>query len=196
MSSPLSVAVIMGSVRQNRFCDKPAAWIHRELQKRDGIEATLIDLREHPLPFFDRPVSPAMSKPGDYGDERANAWAKVIANADAYVLVSPEYNHSTSGVLKNALDTVYHEWNNKAVGFVSYGSVGGARAVEHLRLIAAELQMASVRGAVYIPWDVMGPIVMGKAEWDAGVEEKFASSANTMIDQLTAWGNALKAVRQ
>jgi NAD(P)H-dependent FMN reductase len=193
--TPLKIHIILGSTRPNRFGDTPAQWILRETQKLPDVQATLIDLRDHPLPFYDRPISPSMSKPGDYGEDTANAWAKIIAEADGYIFVSPEYNHGYSAVLKNALDTIYHEWNRKAVAFVGYGSVGGARSVEQLRQVAVELQMAPVRQAVHIPWSIMGPIAMGKAEWTAETEEQFKGSLAGMLENLVWWTKALKTAR-
>ena len=107
-------------------------------------------------------------------------------------MVSPEYNHSTSGALKNAIDAVYSEWNNKVVGFVSYGSLGGGRAVEHLRGIAAEVQMADVRTAVHImaPW-----ALTDENGLKAGVLDSYAQSAGTMLDQIAKWGQAFKGMR-
>src|SRR5581483_804162 len=113
--------------------------------QRDDAQFELVDLLDYPLPHLDEAV-PAIR--GDYQNEHTKAWAAKIASFDGFVMVTPEYNHSTSGVLKNAIDYLYAEWANKAVGFVSYGSAGGARAVEHLRLIAGELQMADVRQQV------------------------------------------------
>jgi NAD(P)H-dependent FMN reductase len=189
---PLKIAVIIGSTRPNRFSEKPAAWIFDHVKKLPDVEAELLDLRDWPLPMFDDPMSPSFVKNGDYGDELVNKWAQKIAWADAFVIVSPEYNHSTSAVLKNALDSVYHEWNNKAVGFVSYGSVGGARAVEHLRGIAVELQMAPVRNAVHIP----GDHIWGASPWNEEVAKNFDGPATGMLNQLVWWGNAAKAARE
>ena len=150
----------------------------------------MLDLRDWPLPMFDQPMSPSMVKDGNYNNDQVNAWAKKIAEADAFVIVSPEYNHGTSAVLKNALDSVYHEWNNKVVGFVSYGSVGGARAVEQLRLNAVELQMAPVRTAVHIP----GSVVFGSG-WNDDAAASMKNSADTMLEQVVRWGRAMKAAR-
>jgi NAD(P)H-dependent FMN reductase len=190
-TSPLRIAVIIGSTRPNRFSEQPGHWIFKEVQKLEGVEAELLDLRDHPLPMFDQPQSPSGVHDGNYGNTVVNEWAKKIGWADAFVIVSPEYNHGTSGVLKNALDSVYAEWNNKAVGFVSYGSVGGARAVEQLRLIAIELQMAPVRTAVHIP----GSVVWGSG-WNDEAEASSQKSADTMLDQLVHWGRAMKTMRQ
>lgn len=190
MTSTLRIAVIIGSTRPNRFGDKPGQWIFSEVQKLEQVEAELLDLRDYELPMFEEPQSPSGVKDGNYGDERINAWAKKIAWADAFVIVSPEYNHGPSAVLKNALDSVYGEWNNKVVGFVSYGSVGGARAVEQLRTNAVELQMAPVRTAVHIP----GSVVFGTG-WNDEAEKAMQRSVDGMLEQVVRWGRAFKQMR-
>lgn len=186
----LKLLVILGSTRPNRFGEHPAKWIVEQAKKLPDVEVTFADLRDHPLPFFNQPISPSMVKDGNYGDEAVNAWSKIVAAADAYVMVSPEYNHSPSAVLKNALDVINVEWHDKSVGFVSYGSVGGARAIEHLRSIAIELQMAPVRTAVHIP----GNVVFGTG-WNADAEAAMQNAASGMLAQVVRWGRALKTVR-
>ncbi|MGO4301279.1 NADPH-dependent FMN reductase [Leifsonia sp. RAF41] len=140
-----SIAIIIGSTRPGRKGEEIARWVQQAASERPGVSYDLVDLVDFPLPHLDEVIPPAM---GQYANEHTRNWAAKIAQYDGYIFVTPEYNHSTSGVLKNALDYIYAEWNNKAAGFVSYGSVGGTRAVEHLRLIAAELQMATVRSQV------------------------------------------------
>lgn len=189
----LKLGIIIGSTRPNRFSEKPAQWIFEQAKKLDGVDVELIDLRDHPMPFFDEPQSPSMVQDGNYGNDVLNAWAKLIGSFDAYVMVSPEYNHGTSAVLKNALDVVYKEWNNKAVGFVSYGSVGGARAVEQLRLIAIELQMAPVRQGVHIP---AGVVFGGPDAWNDEAKSQLQNAADTMLHQVKMWGSALRDARQ
>src|SRR5690606_17611436 len=110
-----------------------------------AAEFEIVDIADYNLPLLDEPIPPAM---GQYSKEHTKKWAKKIAQFDGFVFVTPEYNHATSGALKNAIDFLYQEWNNKAAGFVSYGSAGGTRAVENLRLIMAELQIADVRSQV------------------------------------------------
>ncbi len=119
----LNMKVIAGSTREGRFSDKAAAWIAEEIKKQEGVAVEVLDLRDYPLPFYTDPISPAMVKDGAYSNEMVRKWATKIREADAFIIVTPEYNHGTSGVLKNALDWVYQEWNNKPVAFVSYGSV-------------------------------------------------------------------------
>src|SRR5712672_4316601 len=136
------ISVIVGSTRQARFSEKPAEWIFQHLQKRDGIEARLLDLRDFPMPFFDQAATPAMPGRAPYKNEVVQRWTAAIARSDSFIFVAPEYNYGTSAVLKNAIDWVYPEWNRKAAAFVSYGSTMGARAVQQLRETAIEIQMA------------------------------------------------------
>ncbi len=185
----IKIAIIVGSTRNQRFGEKPAKWISEEAKKIEGIEAELIDLRDYPLPFFDYPQSPA-ALDGKYPNEVALKLAKKIDWADAFIIVSPEYNHGYSAVLKNALDYLYQEWNNKPVGFVSWGGVGGARSVEQLRLVAIELQMAPIRNAIHIPnfWELMD-------ENGNFNSESLGKSAEIFFQQLIWWARALKAAR-
>ncbi len=188
----LRIAVIIGSTRSGRFGDKPAAWIFDEVKKLKDVEAELWDLKELQLPLYESAVTPSMVKDGNYDNPVVKNWAKKVAWADAYVVVSPEYNHGPNGALKNAFDLVFAEWNNKAMGYVSYGSAGGARAVEQLRLVAGELMMADVRTAVHIP----GNIVFGGPEaWKPTEDQSLQRAAQTMLGQLIAWAKAMKTVR-
>ena len=126
----LVISVIVGSTREGRFSGKPAHWIQSQLKKRDGVDAHRLDLREFPMPFFDQPLTPAMPGRSPYQHPVVQRWTAAIAQSDGFVFVTPEYNYGPSAVLKNALDWVYPEWNRKAAAFVSYGSAGGARAVQ------------------------------------------------------------------
>src|SRR3982075_2877300 len=145
------ISVIVGSTRQGRFSGKPAQWILQHLQKREGIEARLLDLRDFPMPFFDQAVPPATPGRAPYQHEVVQRWTAQIAQSDGFVFVTPEYNYGPAAVLKNAIDWVYPEWNRKAAAFVSYGSAMGARSVQQLRETAIELQLAPVRSSVHIP---------------------------------------------
>ena len=189
----LTIGVVMGSVRPNRFNEKAALWISEILKKRENVVLVTIDPRDFDLPLYHESSSPSMVKDGAYPNPVAQKLAVVIKACDAFVIVAAEYNHSVTGVLKNLLDHVYAEWNNKAVGFAGYGSVGGARAVEQLRNIAAEVQMASVRTAVHIPapWSLVDESNTLKA----GALDSFVRTAEGMIDQLISWGTALKSAR-
>ena len=189
-NTPLNIKVIAGSTREGRFSDKAAVWIAEEISKQEGVAVEVLDLRDYDIPFFNEPMSPSF-KQEPYKNEAVARFTKKIEEGDAFVIVTPEYNHGTSGVLKNALDWVYQEWNNKPVAFVSYGSVGGARAVEQLRLNAIELQMAPIRNAVHIPGEQYFQVLFGKTD----AKELFASvskQAEGMIAQLLWWARALK----
>ncbi|MDB4978099.1 MAG: NADPH-dependent reductase [Candidatus Peribacteria bacterium] len=191
---PLKIAVIIGSTRPNRFGDKPGKWIYEEAKKVEGVEVELLDLVDYPMPFYEEPMGPSMLNK-KYSNDVVKKFSAKVDAADAFIIVTPEYNHSTSGVLKNALDHLFPEWNNKPVGFVSYGGVGGARAVEHLRQISVELEMAPIRNAVHIPGNILFPIIMGQAQWTAETEAGLMDNAHKMLTQLVWWGNALKAAR-
>jgi NAD(P)H-dependent FMN reductase len=182
------IGIILGSTRPNRNGEQVARWVYDIASRRDDAEFELVDLRDYPLPHLDEPLPPSM---GQYQNEHTRQWADKIASFDGFVIVTPEYNHSTSGVLKNAIDYLYAEWNNKAVGFVSYGGVGGARAAEHLRLVAGELQMADVRQQVALSlltefenFSVFKPGDYNRAALD------------TLLDQVVAWSSALAPLRQ
>jgi NAD(P)H-dependent FMN reductase len=189
----MNIKVIVGSTREGRFADKAAAWIAREVEKQPDVQVEILDLRDYEMPFFNEAVSPA-HKQAPYTHEAVARFTQKIAEGDAYIIVSPEYNHSTTGVLKNALDWVYQEWNNKPVSFVSYGSVGGARAVEQLRLIAIELQMAPIRNAVHIPGERYFPVLMGQKD-PTELFETMSGAATGMVTQLLWWTKALKDAR-
>jgi NAD(P)H-dependent FMN reductase len=156
--------------------------------RRDDAQFELVDLRDYPLPHLDEPLPPSL---GQYQNEHTKQWATKIGSFDGFVIVTPEYNHGTSGVLKNAIDYLYAEWNNKAVGFVSYGSAGGARAVEHLRLVAGELQMADVRTQVVLSLmtEFENFSVFKPGDYNL-------PALNTMLDQVVAWSTALAPLRQ
>jgi NAD(P)H-dependent FMN reductase len=186
--SDLKIAVILGSTRPGRKGEAVAKWVVEKAAARSGATYELVDLADFPLPHLDEAMPPSMAQ---YAQDHTHAWSQKIAGYDGYIFVSPEYNHSTSGVLKNAIDYLYTEWNNKAAAFVAYGSVGGARAVEHLRGIASELQLAHVRQQLsfsmftdFENWSVFTP----GAQHDAAAE--------VLFDQLEAWTGAMKSVRQ
>jgi NAD(P)H-dependent FMN reductase len=183
----LKVAIVTGSTRPGRNNDGVARWVYDLASERTDAAFELVDIADYDLPLLDEPMPPSL---GQYTHEHTKRWAEKIGAFDAYVIVTPEYNHSTSGALKNALDYLYREWNNKAAGFVSYGAAGGARAAEHLRLIMAELQVATVRAQVplslftdFESFTVCKP------------EPRRATELHTMLDQLVAWGGALRTLR-
>jgi NAD(P)H-dependent FMN reductase len=182
------IGIILGSTRPNRNGEQVAQWVYEIASRRGDAEFELVDLRDYPLPHLDEPLPPSM---GQYQNEHTRQWADKIASFDGFIFVTPEYNHSTSGVLKNAIDYLFAEWNNKAVGFVSYGGVGGARAAEHLRLIAGELQMADVRQQVALSLltEFENFSVFKPGEYNL-------AALDTLLDQVIAWSTALAPLRQ
>jgi NAD(P)H-dependent FMN reductase len=183
----LNVAIILGSTRPGRNGEAVAKWVHGLAKKRTDARFDLVDLLDYDLPLMDEPVSPMQGK---YEKAHTKKWSAKVAEFDAYVFVTPEYNHGTSGALKNALDFLYKEWNNKAAGFVSYGSASGVRAVEQLRQIMAELQVATVRAQVAL--SLYTDFKDQHTFTPAAMHEKEVS---TMLDQVIAWGTALKPLR-
>ncbi|MDP9792774.1 NAD(P)H-dependent FMN reductase [Catenuloplanes nepalensis] len=182
------IGIILGSTRPGRNGEAVAKWVLDLAQKHGGAEFELVDLLDFNLPHLDEPVPPSM---GQYTQEHTRRWSAKVSEFDGYVFVTPEYNHAPSGVLKNAIDFVYNEWNNKAAGFVSYGaSAGGARAVEHLRLIMGELQVADVRAQVSLSFATDW---QNWTEFTPGAQHE--PTLNTMLDQLIAWSTALATVR-
>jgi len=188
----MKIQIIIGSTRPGRFSEKPAEWIFEELKNKSGVEAEIVDLRDYAMPFFESVNSPSRAN-GKYDDEIVQKFAGKIKQADAFIIISPEYNHGPSSVLKNAMDSVYIEWNNKPVGFVSYGSVGGARAIEQLRQVAIELQMAPIRNSINIfnPWLLLDE----KGNLKEGSFDQLKDTASAFIDQLIWWAGALKSAR-
>jgi NAD(P)H-dependent FMN reductase len=182
------IAIIIGSTRPGRNGEAVARWVYEIASKRSDAEYELVDIAEFNLPLLDEPVPPSM---GQYTKEHTKAWSAKIASFDGFVFVTPEYNHATSGALKNAIDFLYNEWTNKAAGFVGYGSVGGSRAVENLRLILSELQIAHVRNQVALSLftDFENYSVFKPASHHEPL-------VNNMLDQVVAWSGALKPLRK
>jgi NAD(P)H-dependent FMN reductase len=181
------VAIIVGSTRPGRHARAVADWVLEQASARPGARYEIVDLLEHHLPHLDEPMPPSY---GQYQHDHTKAWASTIGGYDGFIFVTPEYNHSTSGVLKNAIDYIYAEWNNKAAAFVAYGSLGGARAIEHLRAVCAELQIATVRQQ--LSFSLFSDFQNFTAFTPAPLHN---DSAIVMFDQLESWAGALKAVR-
>jgi NAD(P)H-dependent FMN reductase len=184
----LRIAILVGSTRPTRNGEAVARWVLEQAAGRPGATYELLDLADFPLPPFDEAVSPAYV-PSTRDD--VVRWAETVAAYDGFVFVTPEYNHSIPGALKNAMDYLYAEWNNKAAAFVAYGSMGGARAVEHLRGIASELQLAHVRQqlgfSLFTDFEQMRRFTPGPQHADA---------AQAMFDQLETWALAMRSVRE
>jgi NAD(P)H-dependent FMN reductase len=183
----LNVAIIIGSTRPGRKAEAVARWVHDIASKRSDASFEVVDIASFDLPLLDEPLPPSMNQ---YARPHTKAWAAKIATFDGFVFVTPEYNHSTSGALKNAIDFLFREWNDKAAGFVGYGGYGGTRAVEHLRLIMGEIKIAAVRAQVALSlftdfenFSTFKP----RPQQEAAV--------NAMLDDLVPWAQALRNVR-
>jgi NAD(P)H-dependent FMN reductase len=182
-NDPLHIAVIVGSTREGRFAPTVAGWFAGQARRRDDLEVDVIDLAETDLPV----AMPARR------DAPLEAYAARIDRADAYVVITPEYNHGYPAALKHAIDLCHREWRNKAAGFVSYGGMaGGLRAVEQLRQVFAELHVATVRDCVSFHM-VGGRFDEHGQPYDA---EGVNQAATTMLDQLAWWASALRTARR
>jgi NAD(P)H-dependent FMN reductase len=189
----LRLQIIIGSTRPGRFADKPVAWLKDRLEGRDDFELDVLDLRDYPLPFFESPTSPARSL-REYPNDDIAKLGKRFDAADGYIAVTSEYNHGYPASLKNAMDTVFPEFNKKPMTFVGYGNAGGARAIEQLRLVSVEFEMAPLRRAVHIFPDLMLP-AMTAEEFTPEIFESLDPRLEMMITELIWWANALKAAR-
>jgi NAD(P)H-dependent FMN reductase len=184
----IDVGIILGSTRPGRKAEVVANWIYDIGGRRNDARFEIVDLQSFGLPLLDEPMPAPMA---GYSKPHTKAWAAKISALDAFVFVTPEYNHGPSSALKNAIDFLYREWNNKAAGFVGYGTHGGTRAVEQLRLVMAELQVATVRTQVAL--SIFTDFENFTAFHPAARHEPIAIS---LLDQVVAWGGALKPLRQ
>jgi NAD(P)H-dependent FMN reductase len=191
MSNKPKIAVIIGSIRPNRKGGDVGKWVAEQAKAYGAFDVEIVDLKDYPLPLFDAPASDFwMPTP----NETAAKWQAKLSEFDGYIVVTAEYNRSVPGALKNAIDWAYKPFIKKAVAYVSYGSVGGARAVEHLRNIMTELQAVSVRHAVHIGGSEFASVFMGQKTWDE-VLPTFAPFTKELFDNLLWWTNATKAAR-
>ncbi|MFD4611850.1 NADPH-dependent FMN reductase [Streptomyces sp. NPDC058440] len=181
------IGIIIGSTRPGRNGEAVARWVHDVASERTDAQFEIVDLHDYKLPMLDEAYPASF---GNYTEPHTKAWAEKIDSLDGFIIVTPEYNRSVPGALKNAIDFIYGEWNNKAVGFVSYGGVGGTRAVEHLRGIAGELQMADVRAQValslFTDFEQFSIFKPADIQRDTLV---------TTLDQVVAWSKALAPLR-
>ena len=184
----IRIGVIVGSTRPGRKALDVANWVMEIASLRADAAYELVDIQEFKLPLLDEPVPPSM---GQYSKPHTIAWAAKIASYDGFVFVTPEYNHGTSGALKNALDFLFAEWNNKAAGFVGYGSAGGARAIESLRLVMGELKIADVRAHVMLS---LFSDFENYTTFKPGQHHE--KSVTAMLDEVVAWSAALKPMRE
>lgn len=191
MSKP-KIGVIISSIRPTRFGEKPAKWIAEHAKARGDVDVEIVDLKDYPLPLFDAPASDFwMPTP----NETAAKWQAKLNEFDGFIIVAAEYNRSITGALKNAIDWAYKPFIKKAVAFVGYGSVGGARAIEHLRNIMVELQAVPVRHAVHIGGSDFIPLMMGQKTWEE-TAPRFDAFVPELLDNLVWWTNATKTARE
>ena len=183
----IKIGIVLGSTRPGRKSEAVGHWVLEQARTRTDADFEIVDIAHYKLPLLDEAMPPSL---GQYQNAHTKAWAARIATFDGYVFVTPEYNHGISGALKNAIDFVYKEWNNKAAGFVGYGSVGAVRAVEHLRLVLAECQVATVRSQValslFADFENFTVFKPGPSH---------GKSVSAMLDQVVAWSRALQSVR-
>ena len=194
MTTKPNIALIIGSTRKTRFADIPAQWMLAQAQAREDMTVELVDLRDFDLPLFDEMASNAWMPSSD---PSAVAWQKKLAEFDGYIFVVAEYNRSVTGSLKNALDQAYVEWTHKPFTAMAYGSVGGVRAMEHLRLIGVELQMVPTRNAVHLgmgDFFKVQPAFGGSGNM-ADVEANLLPAAKASLDDLVWWAKATMAAR-
>ncbi len=184
----LKIAIIIGTTRPNRKSEQVARWVYNQAAERTDAQFELVDLRDYNLPLYDEPNPPSLAK---YTQDHTKIWSEKIAGYDGYVFVTGEYNHGIPAVLKNAIDYLYYEWHDKPAGFVSYGSAGGARAVEQLRQVMGEIHVTDVRQQVlfFLPYDFENYTTLKP-------KEQHEKMLNAMLDNLVAWGKALKTLRQ
>ncbi|MEQ1770576.1 MAG: NADPH-dependent FMN reductase [Devosia sp.] len=192
MTTKPKIAVIIGSIRPNRKGAEPANWIANLAKQSGHFDVEIVDLKDYPLPLFDAPASDFwMPTPNPI----AAKWQAKLNEFDGFIIVTPEYNRSIPGALKNAIDWAYKPFIKKAVAYVSYGSVGGARAIEHLRTIMVELQAVSVRHGIHIGGSDFGPVMMGQKTWDDVLPGQVPYTKD-LLDNLAWWTNATKAARE
>jgi len=194
MTAKPRIALIIGSTRPARFADTPADWMLKQARARDDMDVELVDLRDHPMPFFDEAASNLWMPSAN---PEAIRWQQTIGRFDGYIFVVAEYNHSITGVLKNALDQAYTEWNRKPFTAIGYGGTGATRAVEHLRGIGVELQMVSTKSAVHIGGGDFMAIhpYFGKQPIET-IEANLIPSAAAALDELVWWARATIAARE
>lgn len=193
MTTKPKIALIIGSTRPTRFADKPAQWMLKQAQARDDMDVELVDLRDFDLPLFAEMASNLWMPSAD---PKAVAWQNKLAEFDGYIFVVAEYNRSITGALKNALDQAYKEWNHKPFTAIAYGSVGGTRALEHLRLIGIELQMVPTRNAVHIGMgDFFKVHPLGSNAPIEEIEANILPAAKSSLDDLVWWAKATMAAK-
>lgn len=185
--SKLKIGIIVGSTRPGRVAEQVARWVLEQARSRTEADFEIVDIAAFHLPLLDEPIPASM---GRYSKDHTKRWAEKVASLDGYIFITPEYNHGLTGALKNAIDFVWAEWNNKAAGIVSYGSAGGVRAAESLRLVLAEVKIADVRSQAffYLSTDFENYTTFKP---DSSKVEQMGR----VLNDLLPWAKALKALR-
>ncbi|MDB5182186.1 MAG: NADPH-dependent reductase [Candidatus Saccharibacteria bacterium] len=184
------VKIILGSTRPNRFGAQPAEWVMEQTKHVSGHQFELIDLEKVNLPLLDEPTPPMMRQ---YSKDHTKVWSQMIDEADGFIFITAEYNHSVPAALKNAIDFLFHEWNYKPASFVSYGSLaGGARAVEHLRGICGEVKIYDLREQMLMPDYYHKLDEQGLHKF----EESHHKEIQNILEQTVFWADRMKAIRQ
>lgn len=183
----INIGIILGSTRPNRLGGQVAEWVAEQASARTDAGFELLDLRDHQLPHLDEPLSPLL---GQYQHDHTKAWAETIARFDGYVFVTAEYNHGIPGALKDAIDYLAAEWQNKAAGVVSYGIAGGTGAAFQLRQICGQLGMADVSRQLQLNlrfefenYSLFKPT------------DGHAAQLDELLDQVVSWSTALAGLR-
>jgi len=184
----LKIGIIVGSTRPGRKAAAVAEWVYEILKTRKDAGFEIVDIDEYKLPLLDEPIPPSLNL---YSNAHTKTWSAKIDSLDAYIFVTPEYNHGTSAALKNAIDYLFIEWNNKAAGFVSYGAAGGVRAVENLRLVMGELKVATVRAQV-----TLSLFTDFENFTTFKPHDRHDKAVDALADDVIAWGIALKTLRE
>jgi NAD(P)H-dependent FMN reductase len=184
----LRIGIIAGSTRPGRKAAAVAKWVYDILKSRSDAEFEIVDVEDYKLPLLDEPVPPSMHQ---YSKAHTKAWSAKIDSLDAFIFVTPEYNHATSAALKNAIDFLFREWHNKAAGFVGYGGSGGIRAVENLRLVMGEIKIADVRAQV-----ALSLLTDFENYTTFKPHERHEKAVHAMADEVIAWGGALRGLRE
>ncbi len=199
MSEKIKIKIILGSIREGRFGERPARWLYEQIKDWKDVEVELVDLKDYPMPLFDAPITPSMMNM-KYPNAVVQKWSAKVNDGDAFIIVAPEYNHGYSGSLKNAIDWLSPEWGRKPVGFVSYGSASGSRAIEQLREVVIELNMVPIKKAIHIGWEF---IMKAGSEKNISNDELFGPLRKSMgpdrvaglMEDLLWMANALKNAR-
>jgi NAD(P)H-dependent FMN reductase len=200
MDEKIKIKIIIGSIRDGRFGERPANWINEELKKWDGIDVELLDLKDYPMPLFDSAIPPSGLKM-KYPDENVQKWSAKVNDGDAFIIITPEYNYGYPSSLKNAIDWLFPEWARKAVGFISYGSVGGGRAAEQLRIVALGVKLVPINRGIYISWEYLMKAMNDKSLSNADLFAPLRNRAGSdqlaiFMDDLLWMAKALKAARK